>query len=97
MEPWNDDELNRILRQWQAPSAPPHLEHRIFDARPWWRIFTGSVRIPIPVFALLLLAMALAWITPPRRALPAVNPPELKMSDFQPVDRLEAKVIRRSQ
>ena len=53
MEPLNDDELRGLLRQWQAPDAPPSLDAKVLGARRqdrWWKwLLTGSIRIPVPV------------------------------------------------
>jgi hypothetical protein len=38
MEPLNDQELNNLLREWRAPSAPPSLEEKFFPGTrrgPW--------------------------------------------------------------
>ena len=47
MEPLNDNELRDLLRQWEAPAAPQHLERRIFGEprkKPWYRwLLTGSI------------------------------------------------------
>ena len=49
MEPLNDDQLNQALRQWQAPGAPASL---VLPRRRWWQwLFTGSVRVPVPLTA----------------------------------------------
>ncbi len=67
----NDDELNGMLREWKAPSAPARLRERIFAPRSrhgWRRLWTASVRVPLPVAAGLLLALALGawrWVAPP--------------------------------
>ncbi len=67
----NDRDLDGLLREWKAPSAPARLRGRVFGEpdRPWWRkIWTGSIRIPVPVAACLALALALGawrWIAPP--------------------------------
>jgi quercetin dioxygenase-like cupin family protein len=58
----DDQELNRLLREWKAPDAPPHLRPR---ARQSWRrwLITGAIPVPVPVAvgALLLLV----WIAAP--------------------------------
>lgn len=98
MEPLNDNELNRLLKSWQAPAAPPDLERRIFGGHsPWRWLMTGSIRVPIPVFALLLVAIALAWMLPRTRAPQIASPPELKLSDFQPVAEMKPRIVGRSQ
>jgi hypothetical protein len=93
MEPLNDDELERALREWQAPAAPPTLERRVFERRGgvWQWLLHGSIRVPVPVgmalVALLLLSL-LAVLGPPRA------PEPVRLTDFQPVPQLEMKLIR---
>ncbi len=102
MEPLNDNELRDLLRQWEAPAAPPHLERRIFgepQKQPWRRwVLTGSIRVPVPVFALLLLVAlsALTYILPRARQAPPAFAPEVRLSDFQPVAELKPRIIRRA-
>lgn len=101
MEPLNDNELRDLLRQWEAPEAPPHLERRIFaepPKQPWYRwLLTGSIRIPVPALVLLLLVLsALTYILPRGRRPPLATAPELKLSDFQPVAEVKPRIIRRA-
>ena len=101
MEPLNDQELNNLLREWRAPSAPPSLEEKFFPRGhrgPWWRwLLRGSIRIPVPVAAaaaaILLLAVFLSvWNRPP-----AGGPGgEVRLADFQPVKQLQPRIIRSS-
>ena len=53
----DDQELNRWLREWKAPDAPPHLRPR--RARASWLgwLATGAIRVPVPV-ALAALVLA---------------------------------------
>ena len=84
MEPLNDNELRDLLQKWEAPAVPSHLERRIFGkprhhAGFRW-LLSGSIRIPVPVFVLLLVCSALIYILPrERQAAPAsareVSPP----------------------
>jgi quercetin dioxygenase-like cupin family protein len=57
----DDQELNRLLHEWKAPGAPPHL--RPPGAQPsWWRwLVTGTIRVPVPV-ALAALLLAALWL-----------------------------------
>jgi quercetin dioxygenase-like cupin family protein len=56
----DDRELNRLLREWKAPEAPPHLRPRRTH-RSWldWLV-TGGIRVPVPV-ALAALVLAGLW------------------------------------
>jgi hypothetical protein len=80
MEPFEKDELqdrelDSMLRQWRAPRAPARLRQAIFPApvRPWWlRLWTTSIRVPLPAACALLMALALGvWLWP--RPVPALR------------------------
>src|SRR5580698_652125 len=75
MEPFEKDELqdrelDGLLQQWRAPQAPARLRQAVFPmpSRPWWlRVWTASIRVPLPVACALLLALALGvslWLRP---------------------------------
>jgi quercetin dioxygenase-like cupin family protein len=79
----DDEELNRLLREWKAPGAPRHLQPPR-AASPWaWAwlrwLATGRVRVPVPALAALVLiaAGASTWATatPPRAAAPEATTP----------------------
>jgi hypothetical protein len=68
-----DLELERLLARWSAPVVPDGMDERVLSAyrrqvrtaEPWWsRLFTASVRIPLPVavglLMLLIVSAALA-------------------------------------
>jgi hypothetical protein len=82
-DPERDDELHRLLARWSAPVVPEGMDERVLAAyrrqagagEPWWsRLFTASVRVPLPVavgMLMLLLvtaALALRPSTPPPTA-----------------------------
>ena len=82
-DPERDDGLSRLLEQWSAPVVPEGMDERMLSAfrrqsgarEPWWsRLFTGSVRVPLPVAVgvLMLLivtaALALRPVAPPPTA-----------------------------
>jgi hypothetical protein len=102
MEPLNDQELRELLRRWDAPSAPSHLERRIFGEpkkQPWYAwLFTGSIRVPVPALVLLLFFVAAVTYLLPRGRLTPAPPPDtrLSLSDFQPVNELKPRIIRRT-
>jgi quercetin dioxygenase-like cupin family protein len=59
----DDRELNRLLREWRAPDAPPDLRPRRGHwSRLRWLV-TGTIRVPAPV-ALAALVLAALWISP---------------------------------
>src|SRR4030095_13840575 len=96
MEPLDEQELKQLLRQWEAPAAPPSLEARIVAAKkPWWNwLVTGSVRVPVPVALAAAFLLAL-WIYSSRPAAPArdLQPQTVSLSDFKPVKQLEPVLV----
>jgi hypothetical protein len=100
MEPLNDHELRDLLERWDAPAAPASLERRIFgepERQPWYRwLFSGSIRVPVPVAAALLLLLWSAWtfLGPRRSSTVAPVAHELTFSDFQPVKELKPRVVQ---
>ena len=70
----DDQELNRWLREWKAPDAPPHLRPR--RARASWLgwLATGAIRVPVPV-ALAALVLAALWTVSVRpESMPTPEP-----------------------
>ena len=67
MEPFEKDELtdrdlDGMLAQWKAPSAPARLKAAVFGERRqplWRRMWTGSIRVPVPVACALVALMAI--------------------------------------
>ena|ERR1035438_7385819 len=105
MEPFERDELSQqelddLLKEWQAPAPPPHLRAALFPEgpRPWWRrIWTISIRVPLPVACCLgLLFAAAAWRiaqpAPERVVVPAHG---LTFTELKPVAELRLRIIRR--
>lgn len=79
MEPENDFELRRLLREWKAPDAPPSLASRVLARRGAWRrvLLHGYIRVPVPVACCLAVVMiAGAWrltVTAPSAGCPAAQ------------------------
>jgi hypothetical protein len=98
MEPLNDDELKHVASSWQAPAAPEYLHSRVFGAhRPWWRwLFTGAIRVPVPVCAAVVLV--LVWLTSGRLA-PEVDSPSsdrqtvVTLADFEAPAEVQVRVV----
>jgi hypothetical protein len=94
MEPLDDNELNQLLRKWDAPAAPPTLERRVFSARrTWWSwLWSGSIRVPVPVAiaAVVLIALWIHYSRPDVR--PAVSQPG-SLAGFQPVQQLKPVLV----
>ena len=93
MEPLNDDELNDLLRQWQAPSAPARLDARVLGRWRW--LLTGTIRVPLPVglAAALILVFSIYWAVSARHAA-AAPAQTVTPSDFQPVKQLQPRIVR---
>jgi hypothetical protein len=78
MEPFEEDqltpgELDSLLREWKSPAAPARLRAAVFaEHRPWWvRLWTVSIRVPLPVACCLgMLIAAGIW----RMSRPAPPP-----------------------
>jgi hypothetical protein len=85
-----DDELRSMLREWQAPPAPDTLRRRILPSRRFslrW-LFTGTLRVPVPVAVALLCLMIFGgyrWLRPPASAT---------LSDFEQVTKFQPRVVR---
>jgi hypothetical protein len=98
MEPLNDDELNRLLTKWEAPSVPASLNQRVFahEPRGWRRLWAASFRVPVPVAvaAAVLIALWLSYAPRPQETTPGVvqpvvQPAETTLAGFEPVAKLE--------
>jgi len=96
----NDRELNELLRQWKAPTAPATLGEKLF-ARPepdsWWRwLLRGSIRVPVPVGAailVILIASIYAAVMGPERQAQSPGQ-QVSLTDFRPVPQLGVRIIR---
>jgi hypothetical protein len=98
MEPLNDDELKQALQQWSAPTAPASLERKVLGHEPWWRwLLTGSVRIPVPALVALAMIVAAVYLTRGEEESARSLKPTVSLSDFQPVESVEVKIVRRNQ
>jgi quercetin dioxygenase-like cupin family protein len=62
-----DRELDRLLREWKAPDAPPHLRMPRAQRSRWRWLVSGSIRVPVPVAAAALLLVGL-WVATTRTA-----------------------------
>jgi hypothetical protein len=99
MEPNDDPQLRKVLREWQVPDAPPSLDARVLGGRRSWLRFllTGQIRVPVPVglavaAALIAMSMSLAR----EHGRPPAEPvrPVFNLKDFQPVAHIQVRVIR---
>jgi hypothetical protein len=96
MEPKDDPQLSRLLKEWKVPDAPATLENRILE-RPvrWWR---RSIQIPVPVgmcAAIALIVLAILVIRD-RPATGTLDQPvaEFSLKDFRPVKNTNVRIIR---
>jgi quercetin dioxygenase-like cupin family protein len=62
-----DRELDRLLREWKAPDAPPHLRAPSGRRSGLRWLISGSIRVPVPVAAAALLLVGL-WVATTRTA-----------------------------
>jgi hypothetical protein len=100
MEPLDDRELNEMLQEWKAPDAPASLRERVWMAQqpakqPLWRwLLTGTIRVPVPVGVAAAIVLAF-WIYSKVPSQPVEVPqgPPVTLADFQPVARLEPKIV----
>jgi hypothetical protein len=99
MEPLNDRELDELLTRWEAPGVPKTLEQKVRLARrnSWWKwLLTGSIRIPVPLtLAIAALLVGLFVMVAERNPQREVGP-QTTAAGFQPVKRLEPRIIRSS-
>ena len=97
MEPLDENELSRLLRQWEAPPAPRTLKQRVLPQRRsgWNWLLKGSLRVPVPVAIAIALLVCL-WIYHSRPGAPpqvAVQPGTVSLIDFKPVRQLEPVLV----
>jgi hypothetical protein len=96
MEPLDENELNQLLRKWEGPPAPPALKQRVLATRrsKWRWLFTGSIRVPVPVLLALVLLVAL-WVhySKPRVNPTVAKPATVSLADFQPVRQLDPVLV----
>jgi hypothetical protein len=105
MEPFDREELSQqelddLLQEWRALAPSPHLRAALFPEgrRPWWRrIWTVSIRLPLPVACCLGLLLAAAlWRTvqpAPPASKPTVVAPAGRREDAVEPDRTAASKL----
>jgi len=99
MEPLSDRELDELLTRSEAPVAPETLRQRVRQAQrgSWWKwLLTGSIPVPVPLtLAIAALLIGLFVVVAERRPGRDVRLPTTA-AGFQPVKRLEPRIIRSS-
>jgi hypothetical protein len=104
MEPDDDPQLHQLLRQWEAPNAPPSLDDRVLDGRiSWWRfLLTGQIRVPVPLGLAMVAALIAMGVFLARDRQRAAAPPPaaeaahaiFNLKDFRPVQEVRVRIIR---
>jgi hypothetical protein len=102
VEPLSNEELDDLLRHYEAPPTPRSLEARFFpptEPLSWWRwLRSGSIRVPAPavVAVVILLAASIAFSVAQHKRAPQVPPrPSVTLADFQLVKQLQPRIVRR--
>lgn len=93
MEPLRDDELNQLLRRWEAPAAPASLRARLPRQSRWGWLLTGSIRIPVPVAAAAAMLLAFSLMSGLRQSNPDADG-TISFAEFRPVEELKPRIIR---
>lgn len=75
----DDEELNQLLREWDAPGSPPDLRPRPVRKSALRWLITGTIPVPVPAALAAVLVAAVwtasSWPSPaPRRETPARRP-----------------------
>jgi len=73
----DDPEVNRLLREWTAPDAPPGLRPPLAPRSPLPWFVAGTIRVPVPVVlvAVLLAAAWVGWTRPGSSVTPRTSAP----------------------
>ena len=100
-----DGELKNLLEQWRTPEIPGSLDRSILSAyrrnfhyQSWWRRYlTGSIRLPIPVAAtvLVLLCATSYFALREDKSYPVITEPkipQIKVVEV-PVEKIVTRVI----
>ena len=102
MEPLSNEELDDLLRHYEAPATPRALEARFFPkAEPlsWWRwLASGCIRVPVPAVlaAIVLLAVSTVFSMVQHKRVPELPPRHsVTLADFEQVKELQPRIIRR--
>jgi len=63
MEPLNDNELNQLLRRWEAPDAPQSLQIPSAPKASLWQwLWTGRIPVPVPIGVVLFAFVAMLFV-----------------------------------
>jgi len=78
MEPLNDNELNQLLRRWEAPEAPQSLQIPSSPKPSLWQwLWSGRIQVPVPlgVLACACVAALLLFSFGPKSVIPIAPDP----------------------
>jgi hypothetical protein len=99
MEPFEKDELSDgelkgLLRLWEVPDPPARLREAVFGesrgAR-WWQVWRASIRVPVPIIALVALGLAIGFWKWPRRVVVRESLPRVEVKTV----RVEVPVVKK--
>jgi hypothetical protein len=99
MEPFekdelSEDELDRLLRFWEIPDAPAQLRQAVFGqpkSTRWRAVWGASVRVPVPMIALIALVLAIGLLWWPGRVVVRKSPPRVEVKTV----RVEVPVVKK--
>jgi hypothetical protein len=104
MGPDDDSQLHQLLREWEAPNAPPSLDDRVLGVRiSWWRfLIAGQIRVPVPLGLAMVAALIAMGVFLARDRQRAAAPPPasdaahavFNLKDYQPVQNVRVRIIR---
>jgi hypothetical protein len=98
MEPFekddlSDGELKGLLRSWEVPDPPAGLREAVFGPSrgPRWRAVWGtSIRVPVPMIALAVFVLVIAFWKWPRQVVVRESPPRVEVKTV----RVEVPVVK---
>jgi len=93
VEPLNDDELDRLLTEWRAPSAPSNASRKP-ESLGWQWLWRGTFRVPVPVALAMVLAIICLGLSAFNAHATAREPSRSKLSDFRPVKQVQIRILR---
>jgi hypothetical protein len=99
MKPFEKDELSEgeldgLLRGWEIPNPPAQLRKAVIGqsrSTPWWAVWNGSIRLPLPVIALAALVLAIGFWKWPRPAVVRELPARVEIRTV----RVEVPVVKK--
>jgi len=92
MEPNDDVQLQKLLKEWKAPETPRSLDRSVLEwphmRQTWWRLFVrGYILVPVPIACCLALLIFFAGFEFTRRVTPGAPCVAASAPVGQPVTR----------